>query len=190
MTIKEILLLVLERLFNEEIDDGYYLLVLLANHNILVGSSSFVPLNFTIKGQVEEPSVISYINPKSVEGITIISDETSYWFKIINDDCFEIRSCSNLMGRSGATLLEIHRTDDGKWLVKNGMPLDIVKDSVVFQNDKEMAMGTFNILADYGNPYARCHYGIADAKSHRYLIDVEKATLFVDDCCWLSPVRF
>lgn len=190
MTIKEILLLVLERVFNEEIDDGYYLLVLTAHHNILTAGSSYVPFNFSIKGQLERPNVLSSVSPDSIEGITIISSDASYWFKIINDDCFEIRSCSNLMGRSGATLLEIQRAGEGNWLVKNGRPLELIKEVRVFQNDEEMALGVFDILADYGNPYARCHYGIADAKSHRYLIDVEKATLFVDDCCWLSPVRF
>lgn len=190
MTIKEILLLALERVFNDEIDDGYYLLVLMDNQNLLVSSSSNVPNNFFIKGKMERPSVLSSVNPNAIEGITIIASEASYWFKIINNDCFEIRCCSNLMGRSGATLLEIQRTNDGKWLVKNGRPLDIVKDTIVFNSEEEMAIGVFDILADYGNPYARCHIGDADDAFHGYLIDVEKATLFADGFCWLSPERF
>lgn len=190
MTIKEILVRALGKIFSEEIDHGYYLLVLTAHHNILTASSSYVPLNFSIKGQLERPNVLSSVSPDSIEGITIISSDASYWFKIITNDCFQIRCCSNLMGRSGATLLEIQRTGEGNWLAKNGMPLDIINEPRVFHNEEEMALGVFDILADYGNPYARYQNDDTDAQSHRYLIDAENATLYVDGFCWLSPERF
>lgn len=145
MTIKEILVRALGKIFSEEIDHGYYLLVLTAHHNILTASSSYVPLNFSIKGQLERPNVLSSVSPDSIEGITIISSDASYWFKIINNDCFEIRCCSNLMGRSGATLLEIQRTGEGNWLAKNGMPLDILTSPGFFIMKKKwhLAFSTF-----------------------------------------------
>lgn len=150
-----------------------------------------MPINLRIKGQLEQATVLSFVDPDTIRGITIISDEASYWFKIISDDCFEIRSCSNIMGRSGATLLIIQRIDEGKWLVKNGMPLEIIKETRIFQNDEEMALGVFNILAEYGNLYTKYQNDVAeDASSHRYLIDVENATLYVDGFCWLSSERF
>ena len=55
------------------------------------------------------------------------------------------------------------------------------------ENDYEMYLKVFDLLADYGNPYNQDEALLRlDYHPEVYQIDVENATLYVDGSVWFS----
>ena len=189
MSIKEILFQSLAELFGGEIADGYYLLVQTAPRNRLIGEASYEPKFFQIDGDLEPPSVLSSIDPESVEGLAVISEEVAYVFRIVNDDEFEIQCSSTWLGKSRLTLLRSQRFGDGTWIVKDGIPRHGPRcqdfSESVFRDDRDMAAGIVNLLADFANPYGGygCH-------QESFSVNVQHASLDRNGGTWFGLDRF
>lgn len=188
MTIQEILPLSLMEIFSDEMDKGFLLFVKReSNNNMLIGSTSNVPENIRINGNIDSLDVFSSIYPESIKGMAVISEHVTYWFKIVDNDHFEIRSSSNLLGRSTLTLLKIERTGADNWFVKKCIPCAIIPENVIIKGDFEMAQMVFGFLADYGNPYKRDEDFLCRSyQSYGILINVTEATLYVNGNAWFS----
>lgn len=187
MTIQEILPLSLMEIFSDEMDKGFLLFVKReSNNNMLIGSTSNVPENIRINGNIDSLDVFSSIYPESIKGMAVISEHVTYWFKIVDNDHFEIRSGSNLLGRSTLTLLKMERTGVDNWIVEKCRPCAIIPENVIFKGDFEMAQGVFGFLADYGNPYKHDEDALCrNYHSYNILINVTNAVLYVNGNAWL-----
>lgn len=187
MTIQEILHQSLMEIFSDEIDKGFFLFVKReSNNNMLIGSTSNVPENIRINGNIDSLDVFSSIYPESIKGMAVISEHVTYWFKIVDNDHFEIRSSSNLLGRSTLTLLKMERTGVDNWIVEKCRPCAIIPENVIFKGDFEMAQGVSGFLADYGNPYKHDEDALRRSyHSYNILINVTNAVLYVNGNAWL-----
>ena len=193
MTIKEVLHQSLLRIFREEIDERFFLFVKgERDDNLLIGSGvPFGAENIHVKGRLDTLERFSKINPVSIKGMSIVSEYVIYWIRIVDENCFEILSGSNLMGRSTLELLKIKRSGVDNWIVESGLPCEVIPQQTVFKGDNEMAKGVFGILADYGNPYKRDQESMFFWKpSIDFVIDVEKAVLYVEGHAWFCFENF
>ena len=187
MTIRGILVQALEECIREKIGESSYLFVKGETGNKLIGSNSYCPSKIQTNGIVEPPEVLLSIEPKSIKGMAVITEKVTYWFRIENDNHFKICCGSNLIGRSSMILLQLTRTDYGNWVIKNGCPRTIIRNPVHVENDYEMYLKVFDLLADYGNPYNRDEaLLIPRHQSNVYQINVENATLYVNGSAWFS----
>jgi hypothetical protein len=186
MTIKEILHQAMTEIFRNEIEEGFFLFVRRDIQNMVVGSTTAASGNISVNGQIDSLRDFSQINTESINGMAIISEQVTYWFKIDSPVSFEILSGSNIMGKSTINLLEITRTDSGKWIVESPHS-DIVAERLVYKSDTDMVHGIFNILADLGNPYNHLENCKDDSVSSiEYTIKVKEAVLSVNGHDWIS----
>ena len=187
MTIRCILVQGLEECFREKIDESCYLFVKRETENKLIGCASCYSSKIQINGIAEPPKVLLSIDPKSIKGMAVITEKVTYWFRIENDNCFKICSGSNLMGRSSMILLQLKRTDYENWVIEKGYPYAIIRNPIMVENDYEMVLKVFDLLADLGNPYNR-EEALLEPHHHsnEYRIDVENATLCVNGSAWFS----
>lgn len=185
MTIRGILLQGLEECLSEKIEEPCYLLVKGETGNRLIGRSSSCPSKIQTNGIVEPPKALLSIEPKSIKGMAVVTEKLTYWFRIEDDNCFEICSESNLIERSSMKLLKLTRTDFGGWVIKRGHSRTAICDPMIVDNDYEMVQKVFDILADYGNPYKREGASLKTRQlSNVYKINVEDATLYVNGTEW------
>ena len=186
MTIQKILHQSLKEIFSDEIDEGFFLFVKRESNNMLIGSTSNVTESIRVNGKTDSLESFSSINPESIKGMAVISEHVTYWFDIVDNDHFEIRSGSNLLGRSTLTLLKMERTGVDNWIVEKCRPCAIIPENVIFKGDFEMAQGVFGFLADYGNPYKHDEDALCRSyHSYNILINVTDAVLYVNGNAWL-----
>ena len=194
MTLKEILQQSLKSIFSDEIDDGYFLFVKRESGNMVIGCSPYGRGKIHVKGMESPLREFSMIDPKSIDGLSIVSEYVTYWIRFINEDGFEILCCSNWVGRSTMNLLEIRRTNGDKWIVENGRGNRLVPEQIVYEGDSAMAQGVFGILAAFGNPYQpyqesmrrKCYRN----QPEEYLINVDEGVLQVDGQSWFHFPNF
>lgn len=185
MTIKEILHQSLMNIFSGEIEDEYFLFVKRDSGNMLIGGSQNGVGKIRIKGMMTSLEDFSLMDPETIKALAVISKHVTYWFKIVDKDSLEIRSSSNLLGRSGLTLLKIKRMECDKWVVEENRFGDVIPEDVVFKDSFEMAQFAFDILADYGNPYKRDEEILCDRYyPNDILIDIERGALYVNGNVW------
>ena len=185
MTIKEILHQAMTEIFQNEIEEGFFLFVRRETQNMLVGSTSYLSGNISVSGQIDSLKDFSQINPESINGMAIISEYATYWFEIGSNNKFGIHCCSNTMGRSTICLLAMTRTDAGKWIVESPHS-SIIAERLAYNCDADMVHGVFNILADFGDPYNHFENGLNDSSSVECLIKVKEAVLAVNGYKWIE----
>lgn len=186
MIIKEILHQAMTEIFRNEIKEGFFLFVRRDTQNIVVSSMPSASGNISVNGQIDSLKDFSQINPESINGMAIISEYVTYWFEIDGTDRCWILSSSNIMGRSTICLLEMTRTDSGKWIVESPHS-SIIAERLVYNCDADMVHGVFNILADLGDPYHHFENGLNDsASSVKCIIKVKEAELSVNGYDWIT----
>lgn len=189
MTIKELLHRSMKEIFYEKIEDAI-LFVKRESKNMVISCSSLTACNIKIDGPINSLESFSMINPESMTGMAIITDSVTYWFEIISNNVFEIRSSSNLMGKSIIILFRIVRKDNGQWIVENKQLKNIPEQSN-FQSDHEMVISVFDILVDYGNPYYNDQYVRDFSESPKEcIIKVDEAILNVNGFDWFTIPNF
>ena len=187
MTIRGILLQGLEECLSEKIEEPCYLLVKGETGNRLIVRSSSYPSKIQTNGIVEPPMVLLSIDPKSIKGMAVVTEKVTYWFRIEDDNCFEICSESNLIERSSMKLLRLTRTDHGEWGIKRGNLRTAICNPMIVENDYEMVQKVFELLADFGSPYYREEALLGPHHhSNVYQINVEDATLDVNGSEWFN----
>ena len=189
MTIKKLLHKSMKEIFCEEIEDAF-LFVKRESKNMVISCSSLTACNIKIDGPIDSLESFSMINPESITGMAIVTEQVTYWFEIISNNVFEIRSSSNLMGKSIMILFKIVRTDNGQWIVENKQLENIPKRSD-FQSDNEMVISVFDILVDYGNPYYNDQY-VRDYSDSpiECIINVDEAILNINGFDWFTIPNF
>lgn len=186
MTIKEVLHQAMTEIFYNEIGEGFFLFVRRDTKNMVVGYTSSSSGNISVSGQIDSLKDFSQINPESINGMAVISEHVTYWFKIDGTDRFEILSGSNIMGISTICLIEVTRTDSDKWIVESPHS-SIIAEPHFYNTDADMVHGTFNILADFGNPYNHFENSRHDtAASTECIIRVKEAVLSVNRYDWIT----
>lgn len=191
MTIRCILVQGLEECFREKIDESCYLFVKRETENKLIGCASHYPSTIQINGIIEPPEVLLSIESKSIKGMAVVTEKVTYWFRIENDNCFEICSESNLIEHSSMKLLKLTRTDFGGWVIKRGHLRTAICNPMIVDNDYEMVQKVFEIIANFGNPYNREEASLKTRQlSNVYQINVEDATLNVNGAEWLCFPEF
>ena len=186
MIIKEILHQAMTEIFRNEIKECFFLFVRRDTQNIVVSSMPSASGNIYVNGQIDSLKDFSQINPESINGMAIISEQVTYWFEIGSNSKFGIHCCSNTMGRSTICLLEMTRTDSGKWIVESPHS-SIIAERLAYNCDADMVHGVFNILADLGDPYNHFENGLNDsASSVKCIIKVKEAELSVNGYDWIT----
>lgn len=185
MTIRGILLQGLEECLSEKIEETCYLLVKGETGNRLIGRSSSYPSKIQANGIVEPPKVLLSIDPKSIKGMAVITEKVTYWFRIENNNCFEMCSESNLIEHSSMKLLKLMRTDFGDWVVKRGDFHTAICNQMIVGNEYEMVQKVFDILTNFGNPYNREEV-LLEPHHHSNVcqINLEDATMYVNGTEW------
>lgn len=176
-------------IFRNEIEEAI-LFVKRESQNMVIRCPSMTASNIKIKGYIDSLKSFSLISPDTIKGMAIITEKVTYWIEIISDNAFEIRCCSNMVGRSTIILLKIQRVNKGQWIVEN-QHLKNIPQNYVLHCDNEMIQKAFDILIDYGNPYSSELNNNNHSDSNiECLIKVDEAILNVNGYDWFSIPDF
>jgi hypothetical protein len=139
---------------------------------------SSIPINeydLLIKSLDEDELLCNYI--------AFVSKKLVYYIQMNNSNEFEVKSSSNILGRSQLNLLQIKKRDNS-WIVE-GSHIIKLSEQLLFKSFDEMLATVLNLLDELGDPYQNDYrYNIPANINLSFNIDT--GTVIVNGNHWFS----